>query len=361
MNNQSENDISPSYDTSDYFGNLFDDNIQDYPEDIMHETESDNNPSLDIEVSDPSLTPCYLLTAILAGLYEIPPMHVLRHQIGWGRRVRYDSNKLQLIQLNFQPIQTFFLPDPDNASVVLEQMKIERFIHNQQQKQSYRGYFFIYRAHLQNSNSLNDQLRQLALQEQSCNPQGIDVSNAGGGWHGNPSFFFQYAGIDCVMKLYQVCAQTIREIEKLQPNPVTLQLEANDIESWINISQNGSWNRLHTHEGSVWSGVYYIDDGNHARCLHYGGRLVLKPTAHPREDTYQMKKLEKDRILLSHSSRPLIVDQSACEYVEIDPTPGQFIIFPGWLHHCVLPLHHLDSNARRISIAFNINSYDSYC
>jgi Putative 2OG-Fe(II) oxygenase len=353
-----ENSSDTDYNHSDFFGTLFSDHEQDSPDEVTQESEFDNEPFL--EDSDPSMPPCYLLTAILAGLYEIPPMHVLRHQIGWGRRVRYDPNKLQCIQLDFQPIRTYLSLGANDASIVLEHMKLERFIHDLQQEKLCRASFFIYRAQIQNSTYLNDELRHLAMQEQCSNPKGIDVSNAGGGWHGNPSFFYQYASSDCTKQLYHICVQTIQEIEKLQPNPTRLQLEPNDVESWINISQNGSWNRLHTHEGSAWSGVYYIDDGNYARSQHYGGRLVLKPTAHLREDTYRMKKWERDRIaVLSDSSQPLIVDQSACEYLEIDPTPGHFIIFPGWLHHCVLPLNHLENDSRRISIAFNINSYES--
>lgn len=37
------------------------------------------------------LTPEYLLSGILAGLYYLPPEYILKCQSGWGRRIRYDQ------------------------------------------------------------------------------------------------------------------------------------------------------------------------------------------------------------------------------------------------------------------------------
>jgi hypothetical protein len=33
------------------------------------------------------------MKAILAGLYELPPKHILQYQTGWGRRIRYHHER----------------------------------------------------------------------------------------------------------------------------------------------------------------------------------------------------------------------------------------------------------------------------
>ena len=47
--------------------------------------------------------PSYLLKAILAGLYELPPPHILQYQTGWGRRIRY--HEVRHIPTQFQPLR----------------------------------------------------------------------------------------------------------------------------------------------------------------------------------------------------------------------------------------------------------------
>lgn len=207
--------------------------------------------------------------------------------------------------------------------------------------------FRIYRVQLQHPEHLNQALKVAALEELRQSPLGMNVSNAGGGWHGRPHLFQHER------RLYHICIDVIREIEHRQVHPTCLQLEPYDIYCWANVSKNGSWNRLHTQEGSVGSGVYYADDGN-SPLNHCGGRSVLKPTAHPKEDTYELTSLENERFL-EHTSLPSTMDAKSCAYLEIHPVPGHMIIFPGWLQHCVLPLSQLDACSRRGSIAFNIN------
>lgn len=322
------------------FGDLFGEDDESYQEVEDAEAIAEQHQNNE----DTSVAPSYLLTAILAGLYELPPMHILRYQTGWGRRVRYDPEKLVRLTPNFHPIGT--LLSIDGTTLVLEKMMLRRYTYDGEKQRCSCMHFCIYRVQLQSPEMLNQALKYAALEEQRHNPKGMDVSNAGGGWHGRPRFF------EHEERLYRVCTDVVQEIENRQTSPTCLKLEPQDIECWVNISKNGSWNRLHTHEGSVWSGVYYVDDGN-SPPNHYGGRMLLKPTAHPKEDTYRLSILEKERFT-QLSSEPRI-EQSRCEYLEIDPVPGHMIVFPGWLHHCVLPLTQLDCSRRRISVAFNIN------
>jgi hypothetical protein len=112
-----------------------------------------------------------------------------------------------------------------------------------------------------------------------------------------------------------------------------------EAEAWLNVSQHGCWNRLHTHEGAVWSGVYYVSTPNkmnnefaersyqqqHTSSRSSssssspssssssplsqsnvptsqqqyvsGGELLLKPTPHPLEmDSYSLTAVEQNRL-----------------------------------------------------------------
>jgi hypothetical protein len=180
-------------------------------------------------------------------------------------------------------------------------------------------------------------------------------------------------------------------LRKLEP--------AHTAEAWININQHGHWNRLHTHEGAVWSGVYYMHSQRQCVDRSYSGRLLLKPTPHITENTYRLTPVEiarlncfsldeqsplkglssttssanetavsKDEDLRNESSYPYgdyerpnpLPSATCCDYLEISPEEGTMIIFPSWLHHGVLPLSIKDSykgklGGLRISLAFNFS------
>jgi hypothetical protein len=104
-------------------------------------------------------------------------------------------------------------------------------------------------------------------------------------------------------------------------------------------SKKGSCkNQLHTHEGSAWSLVYHVDPGDELTQNRYGGRLVLKPTPHPKEMTSELGRLETKRFF-NRKTTAQLVGVDCCDYLELDAVRGNVIIFPGWLHHCVLLLY----------------------
>jgi hypothetical protein len=290
------------------------------------------------DVNDSSAAPAYLIKAILAGLYELPPPHILKYQLGLGRRVRYDS----VVRL-----ESHFLP-LEGRSADLERMRLTR-----QFDTSKAASFYVYRRTLLDCENLNTTLRVVALAEE-LKSAGLDVSNAGGSWHGPPNFLSQRNLDDtysrACLALYSFFADSVQQIDPHQNH--VLDLEPSNIECWINTSRNGSWNRLHTHEGSAWSAVYYVDAGS-PQTTTYGGRLVLKPSPHPREDTHTLDVRERERFF---DWRDLDPDWSIVEYVDLDAVPGSMLIFPSWLHHCVLPTVMTESPSHpRISIAFNVN------
>ena len=288
------------------------------------------------------------------------------------------------------------------------------------------------------NNTMNDQLRQWAYQEIQHNSIGLNVSNAGGNYHGLPNFFHnlptppppkQNCNHDTIendettimcchgkQELYHLIRNVMERIEHYESSIQqqyldssstvvssssfsgttastfgSLALESDEMECWVNVSQtNGSWNRLHTHEGSAYSGVYYVSSSSSSpdTDTHWNGNFLFKPTPHPLEDTYTLSPMEQCRLRRRdfgdddhHHHHPTTepfpyIDE--VQYVMIPPVPGTMIIFPSYIHHCVLPLlqvtkedgnnndtnhqtnHHTDQrqaqeHTSRISIAFNIN------
>lgn len=272
--------------------------------------------------------PAYLMRAILAGLYELPPPHILKCQLGLGRRVRYDS--------------VHRLP----SDFVLASTGLEVLTLTRHGLEDMSADFDIYRRQSVMSHSRVEKLRQIAHYEQEVHPYGLDVSNAGGAWHGPPNFLQSSDPIR--QELYQMIVDTVRSIDE---NAETLDLEPEAIECWLNNSWSGSWNRLHTHEGSAWSGVFYVDVGAD-QVQEWGGRLVLKPTPHSREVSYGLNSVELDRF---RNHRHHDFDGTCGEYIDLPTLGNSLVVFPGWLHHCVLPSKLTDDTRPRISIAFNIN------
>lgn len=100
-------------------------------------------------------------------------------------------------------------------------------------------------------------------------------------------------------------------------------------EAWANVCRDGDFNSAHTHPGSTWSGVYYVDTGMPTSPIH--SQLQLLPPCQG----------------LSNGFLPLLLPDTIC----ITPNAGQMILFPSYLGHMVVP--HKGTKSR-ISIAFNL-------
>ncbi len=374
-----------------------------------------------ISNNETPLPPPYLMTATLAGLYELPPPHILRYQTGWGRRIRY--RQVHHIPTNFQNLQ--YTNDLHHTGPTIQYMTLQRYSQFQfletpthtttQNVQSMRKRatqcheFNIYRVQLLDSSGcdndhshdttttkavtqnatirhMNEQLQQLAYREIQQDATGLNVSNAGGTYHGLPNFFRNIhvnddatttataaSGDDGKLALYHYIRNVMERIEhyesslqqeqqsldptSLEPSnsscstilstcrrlTTPLALESQDIECWVNISEtNGSWNRLHTHEGSAYSGVYYVSSSSSTLDTitnDWNGNFIVKPTPHPLEDTYTLSSHEQSRLRRNDNGaqHPLpYIDE--VQYVMIPPIPGTMILFPSYIHHCVLPL-----------------------
>lgn len=98
---------------------------------------------------------------------------------------------------------------------------------------------------------------------------------------------------------------------------------------WFNINKKGSFNTLHNHQGSILSGVYYVDVPDAGM-----GNIEFL-----RDDDYQyyMPQLKK-------------YNQFTSQKASYTPKTGMLLIFPSWLKHQVLPNN---SDKERVSISFN--------
>lgn len=104
------------------------------------------------------------------------------------------------------------------------------------------------------------------------------------------------------------------------------------IHAWANVLRDGGYHSVHSHPGSLWSGVYYVDVGELTGDLPGNGHIEF---IDPRSATGGM-------------NYPGCVLQSR---IFMPTEPGTMILFPGWLKHMVHPYR---GTGERISISFNL-------
>jgi uncharacterized protein (TIGR02466 family) len=122
-----------------------------------------------------------------------------------------------------------------------------------------------------------------------------------------------------------------------QGKPVSIAWKAN---MWANINRSGHGNEFHSHPGSFWSAVYYVDDGGIDADPTLGGELEFMDPRGPGPAMYAPQ--------LAYGTAGLSV--GANEIVR--PKAGRMVMFPAWLLHQVRPYK---GAAQRISIAFNLS------
>jgi uncharacterized protein (TIGR02466 family) len=103
------------------------------------------------------------------------------------------------------------------------------------------------------------------------------------------------------------------------------------LSAWANLLRAGSYNTLHAHPESAWSGVYYVDAGEQASADELSGLLELR------------------------DPRPAVEMVPAPGWpfgnpLRIQPETGLMVLFPSWLYHQVHPYR---GERPRIAIAFN--------
>ena len=178
-----------------------------------------------------------------------------------------------------------------------------------------------------------DFIRAITAREQSH--PGTQHSNLGGwqsGWD------MDRWGGAAAIKLLAIGRNTANRITTdRQGRPVSISWKAN---MWANVNRTGHGNEFHSHPGSFWSAVYYVDDGGIDADPSLGGELEFMDPRGPGPAMYAPQ--------LAYGSAGLSVGANET----VRPKAGRLVMFPAWLLHQVRPYR---GSARRISIAFNLS------
>jgi len=153
---------------------------------------------------------------------------------------------------------------------------------------------------------------------------GITTSVAGG-WQSEPDL------LCWPLPEVTVLRQRISDVTRMLHDVVTAALREAPAwnlvaEAWAVVHDEGHSHDLHSHPGSVWSGVYYaaVPEGPDA-----GGTLELldpRPVA---------------RALVPQTD----------EWFQLEPQPATMVAFPSWILHRVAPVR---KRGPRVCVAFNV-------
>lgn len=112
---------------------------------------------------------------------------------------------------------------------------------------------------------------------------------------------------------------------------------------WANISPRYGFNQVHTHPGSIWSGVFYVQAPPES-----GKIFFLDPRAQASVINIRYEK--------GQPKKPEVLSR-----IFFEPKVGRLLLFPSWLQHEVQPnLSELDGEqGERISMSFNIRQSSS--
>jgi uncharacterized protein (TIGR02466 family) len=175
---------------------------------------------------------------------------------------------------------------------------------------------------------LNEQLKDRILEHARKSPS-KDLTNVGG-WHSETGRleFCGQAGERLVAHMREMTEEaTLRVYAGFGKSPERLNWT---LHAWANVNAAGDFNKMHTHPGATWSGVYYVDTGSSDRADE--GTPLHLSDPNPSRTSIFFPELSSSNVL-------------------IKPEPGLMILFPSYVPHGVLP-HRGDRE--RISIAFNV-------
>jgi len=183
--------------------------------------------------------------------------------------------------------------------------------------------------------TLNAELRQVIEQRRQAHA-GTQHSNLGG-WQS--SWDMDRWGGAAAIKLLAIVRNTANRVTAdREGKPVTMTWRGN---MWANVNESGHGNEFHSHPGSFWSAVYYVDDGGIGADPSLGGELEFMDPRGPGPAMYAPQLA---------FAMPGGLSVGANETVF--PKAGRLVMFPAWLLHQVRPYR---GSGERISIAFNLS------
>ncbi|MGD9883946.1 MAG: TIGR02466 family protein [Reyranella sp.] len=183
--------------------------------------------------------------------------------------------------------------------------------------------------------TLNAELRTVIGERERTHP-GTQHSNLGG-WQSTWDMD-RWGGVPAIKLLAIGRNLANRFTTDREGNPVAPTWRAN---IWANVNRSGHGNEFHSHPGSFWSAVYYVDDGGISADASLGGELEFMDPRGPGPAMYAPQ--------LAYAM-PGGLSVGANEMVR--PQTGRMVMFPSWVLHQVRPYR---GAAERISIALNLS------
>ena len=185
-------------------------------------------------------------------------------------------------------------------------------------------------------------LRAAVEAEHARDGRGVSISNIGG-WHSNTDML-GWGGEAAKALALKAMSMADTATADVKAEPGTNFADGRfgwHPEMWANVSERGNANQYHTHPGSYWSAVAYIDDGyNGSDDPALGGELQLQDPRMP-----MVRMTAPDLRLVGPDLKPMQNE------VSVRPKTGLIVLFPSWLQHAVRPFH---GEGTRISIAINL-------
>jgi uncharacterized protein (TIGR02466 family) len=185
------------------------------------------------------------------------------------------------------------------------------------------------------SAALNAELKAV-IERQQKTDAGTQHSNFGG-WQSSWDME-KWGGMPAVRLLAFARNTANRVTCNRQGQPVAITWRTN---MWANVNRAGHGNEFHSHPGSFWSGVYYVDDGGIGADPSLGGELEFMDPRAPGVAMYAPQLAFNCPGGLSVGANEVVL-----------PKAGRMVLFPAWILHQVRPYR---GTAERISIAFNLS------
>jgi uncharacterized protein (TIGR02466 family) len=180
-------------------------------------------------------------------------------------------------------------------------------------------------------------LKEAILAQRDRDPDGVQISNVGG-WHSDTRML-EWGGEAARALAYK--AMTLADeatIDARSPDNSRYNWVP---DMWANVSGAGNANFHHTHPGSFWSAVAYIDDGYEGSSdPALGGELQLLDPRMPMIRMTAPDLRTKDGSGKAMDNEP-----------KLRPSTGMIVMFPSWLQHAVRAFH---GSGTRISVAINL-------
>jgi uncharacterized protein (TIGR02466 family) len=183
--------------------------------------------------------------------------------------------------------------------------------------------------------ALSAELRKVIAERQKNHP-GTQHSNLGG-WQSTWDMD-RWGGAPAIKLLAFGRNLANRYTTDREGKPVVVAWRAN---MWANVNRTGDANEFHSHPGSFWSGVYYVDDGGIPGDPSLGGELEFMDPRGPGPAMYA-----------PHLAFAMPGGRSVGANEVVPPKAGRLVMFPSWVLHQVRPYR---GDAERISIAFNLS------